>query len=142
MKIFIVIPAFNESKRIGLVLNDLVKINLPIIVVDDGSSDKTYQVASGYKEQLKNLLVLRHKINLGKGAALKTGCQAAILKGAEAFIIMDSDGQHKVSDIYKFIETLNSEKYDVVFGSRNLSLGAPLVRFIGNKLASVLIIII
>lgn len=134
MNIFIVIPAFNEAKRIENVLENLRSFNLPIIVVDDGSIDSTYKVAKRY-----DVTVLRHKINLGKGAALKTGCEAGFLMGAEAIIMMDSDGQHKVSDIPKFINILRDGKYDIIFGSRNLRLGAPLIRFIGNKMASILV---
>lgn len=136
MKIVIVIPAFNESRRIGNVLDDIKSINpnLPIIVVDDGSNDSTYKTAQKYR-----VSVLRHKINLGKGAALKTGSEAAILNGADAIIMMDSDGQHKASDLPKFIDALEKEECDIVFGSRNLKFGVPLIRFIGNKLASVLI---
>lgn len=134
MNIAIVIPAFNESQRIHQVINSVKKYGFSIIVVDDGSQDQTY-------ETLKKLKVttLRHKVNLGKGAALKTGCEAAFLMGAEAVIMMDSDGQHKAEDLPKFIEALRSGEYDIVFGSRNFRLGIPLIRFIGNKFASFLV---
>lgn len=134
MKIIIVVPAYNEAERIGKVLQDLVKTKLPIIIVDDGSIDGTYEVIQKYK-----VTVLKHKINLGKGAALKTGCDAAFSLGAEGIIIMDSDGQHKVEDLDKFISALETENYDIIFGSRNLSFGVPFMRFIGNKFASVLV---
>lgn len=134
MKVYIVIPAFNESKRIKKVLEELENTNFPVIVVDDGSRDSTF-------EQIKkhHVIVLRHRVNLGKGAALKTGCEAAISMGADAIIMMDSDGQHKAEDLPKFAEKIQSGKFDVVFGSRNMSLGVPLVRFMGNKFASVLV---
>lgn len=134
MRIALVIPAFNESRRIGTVLKSVKKFRLPTIVVDDGSKDLTEKIVKKYKVTL-----IKHKLNLGKGAALKTGCEAAFLKGAEAIIIMDSDGQHKPEDLPKFIKLLNTKKYQVIFGSRNLYLGMPLVRLIGNRLASVLI---
>ncbi|OGE19388.1 hypothetical protein A3D83_04890 [Candidatus Daviesbacteria bacterium RIFCSPHIGHO2_02_FULL_41_10] len=133
-KVAVVIPAFNEEKRIKEVLRDLKKFNLLVIVVDDGSVDRTFLVSKRYCKT-----VLRHEINLGKGAALKTGIEAAFLLGATAVIIMDSDGQHKTSDIPKFIGALSSGKTDVIFGSRNQGMGVPFVRFTGNKAASVLI---
>ncbi|EKD89931.1 MAG: glycosyl transferase family 2 [uncultured bacterium] len=139
MKISIVIPAYNEAKNIGLVLDSLRREKFPIVVVDDGSKDKTFDIASKYVRTLRDLTVLRHKVNLGKGAALKTGCESAILSGAEGIIIMDSDGQHRVADLPKFIEVLNGGKYDIVFGSRDINMNMPLVRFIGNKVASALI---
>jgi glycosyltransferase involved in cell wall biosynthesis len=134
MKIFIVVPAFNEAKRIGEVLSALEKTKLPIVVIDDGSQDKTFQIAKKYK-----VTALRHYVNLGKGAAMKTGAEAAFLMGAEAVIFMDSDGQHKVEDLPKFSKALKTGNYDIVFGSRNLGMGMPIERYMGNKLASVLV---
>jgi len=130
MKIYIVVPAYNEAKNIGQVLKDLGKTKLPVIVVDDGSKDKTYEVAKKHKVTL-----LRHRVNLGKGAALKTGFEAAFLKRADAVITMDSDGQHKISDLPQFIDKLKEEKYDIVFGSRDFSHKVPLVRSLGNQFA-------
>lgn len=134
MNIVVVIPAFNESQRITRVIQGVKKYGFSIIVVDDGSKDQTYETVKRLK-----VIALRHKVNLGKGAALKTGCEAAFLMGAEAVIMMDSDGQHKIEDLPKFITALESKKNDVVFGSRNFRLGIPLIRFVGNKFASFLV---
>lgn len=134
MKVYIVIPAFNESKRIKKVLEELESTNFPVIVVDDGSRDSTFEQISKY-----HVIVLRHRVNLGKGAALKTGCEAAFSLGAEAIIMMDSDGQHRGEDLPKFIHALETKKFDIIFGSRNLKFGVPLVRFIGNKTASIIV---
>jgi len=130
---FVVIPAYNEASRIDKVVRGVKKFTENIIVVDDGSSDKTSKVAK--KSKVK---VLRHRINLGKGAAMKTGVEAAFLLGAETVVLMDGDGQHDPKYIPQFLEKI-SEGYDIVFGSRNLSFGVPLVRFLGNKFGSVLI---
>ncbi|KKQ36442.1 MAG: putative glycosyltransferase [Candidatus Daviesbacteria bacterium GW2011_GWA2_38_24] len=140
MNVSIVIPAYNESKHIGAVLNELKITKLPIIVVDDGSRDSTFEIAEKISRECPSgkLTILRHKINLGKGGALKTGCDAAFSIGSDAIIMMDADGQHKVSDLPKFIQALE-KGFDVVFGSRNLKFGVPLVRFLGNKCASLLI---
>jgi glycosyltransferase involved in cell wall biosynthesis len=111
----------------------LTKYKLPIIVVDDGSNDNSVQKLKKPKIQL-----LEHKINLGKGSAMKTGADWAFSHGADAIIFMDSDGQHNADDLPKFVEALESKKYDVVFGTRNSSYGVPLIRFLGNKFASIL----
>jgi glycosyltransferase involved in cell wall biosynthesis len=137
MKIKIVVPVFNEESRVLNVLKDLLKLKYEIIVVNDGSSDSTELKINSIKSN--KLTVLHHKINLGKGSALKTGCDYAFSHGAEAIVMMDSDQQHKVSDLSGFVKNIKSNKYDVVFGSRNMSLGAPLDRFLGNKVASVLV---
>ena len=137
MKILIVLPVHNEEKRVGQVLKDVLKTKYPVVIVNDGSTDSTPQKLRGVNNP--RLTVLTHKVNLGKGSALKTGAEYAFGKGAEAVVFMDSDGQHKVSDLPRFIEKIETGKFDVVFGSRNLNLGAPLDRFIGNKIASVLV---
>jgi len=122
MKITIVTPVYNEEKRVGLFLKQLRSTKYKIVVVDDGSTDASLKQINKIKN--KNTTLLEHKINLGKGAALKTGCEYAFKEGADAVILMDSDGQHK---------------YDIVLGSRNLNLGIPLDRYVGNKIASVFV---
>lgn len=134
-EIFVVIPLCNEKRHIVSVVKDMAKHKLPIVVVDDGSVDGSSEVLKN--SRIKNLTLLRHKINLGKGAAMKTGSQFAFANGASAVIFADADGQHKGSDLPLFIEALKSGDFDVVFGSRNLNKKAPLVRYLGNKFASV-----
>ena len=104
--------------------------------MDDGSTDNTLSEC-----QTSNIKcqILRHKVNLGKGAAMKTGAEAAFQLGADAVVFMDSDGQHKAADLPKFIKALEKDRFEVVFGSRNLSLGVPFVRLLGNKFAARLI---
>lgn len=133
LNIYLVIPAYSEEKLIYKVLEDLKKKNMSVVIVDDGSLDKTSEIVKKYPFYL-----LRHKINLGKGAALKTGCDFAFSHGADAVITMDSDGQHKIEDIPKFVSALEND-YDIAFGSRNFNQGVPLIRYMGNKTASLLV---
>jgi glycosyltransferase involved in cell wall biosynthesis len=141
MKIFVVVPLYNEEKHIAAVLKGVAKYGLPVVVVDDGSSDnsKVKSQKSKLQFKIKNFTMLEHKINLGKGAAMKTGVEYAFSRGADAVIFMDSDRQHNPEDLIKFIEALELGKYDVVLGSRNYGYGVPLVRYLGNKLASIII---
>jgi glycosyltransferase involved in cell wall biosynthesis len=134
MNIFVIIPGFNEQTYLGKVLDKVTKlVGKKVIYVDDGSTDSSAKVASKYTSH-----VLVHETNLGKGAALLTGCEYAFhsLK-ADAVIFMDSDDQHDAEHLPEFIALLN--KYDVVFGVRNLGANMPLLRFLGNKFASVLL---
>lgn len=137
MKIFVVVPLFNEEKHIIEVLRGLEKYKLPVIVVNDGSNDDSRIKIRDLR--IREVTLLEHAINLGKGAAMKTGADYAFVHGAEAVIFIDADGQHEAEDLSKFIAKLESKKYDVVFGSRNFSYGVPLVRYLGNKFASVVI---
>jgi glycosyltransferase involved in cell wall biosynthesis len=136
MKIFIVVPCYNEERHIQKVLKSILKTGLEVVVVNDGSNDNTKKIITKMKN--KKLHILNHAINLGKGAAIKTGGKFAFKRGAEAIILMDSDGQHKVDDLDQFILKLK-EGYQVVLGLRNYHMGVPLDRFLGNKLASSLV---
>jgi glycosyltransferase involved in cell wall biosynthesis len=133
-RIFIVIPAFNEGKRLDSVIKQIKNLapNQPIVVVDDGSK------VAECPELKPGDILLRHKINLGKGAALKTGIEYAFQHGAEAVVMMDADGQHDPKEIKEFIKKI-SEGYDLVFGSRKKTIDTPLIRFLGNKFASLYI---
>ena len=116
MKICLIIPAFNEAHIIKKVLEELIVLKYSIILVDDGSTDGTYQIASGYP-----IIPLRHRINLGQGAALETGMEAARIMNADFVIHFDADGQHDPADIELVLAPLQNAKADVVFGSRFLT---------------------
>ncbi|MFC1801172.1 glycosyltransferase family 2 protein [Nanoarchaeota archaeon] len=116
MKLWVVIPAYNEEKLIVQVLQNLKKHNFQnIVVVDDGSEDNTFKLAS--KQKVK---VLRHIINLGQGAALRTGIDHSLDNGAQIIVTFDSDGQHLAHDIPNLIKPLFNG-YDVALGSRFLN---------------------
>ncbi|MBI4058756.1 glycosyltransferase family 2 protein [Candidatus Microgenomates bacterium] len=110
-----VIPAFNEEKRIWKVIRDAAKYVDKIIVVDDGSCDKTAQ-------QVKNrkAIVLTHRFNLGQGAALQTGFDYAKKINADIVITFDADGQFKASEIPRVIKPILEGRIDAVLGSRFL----------------------
>ncbi|MFO7711183.1 MAG: glycosyltransferase family 2 protein [Candidatus Woesearchaeota archaeon] len=125
MSEYIVIAAFNEEKHIQKVLRETKRLCENIIVVDDGSSDATYELA-----KKEGVIALRHVINLGKGAAIKTGCDYATRAGAKMLILMDADGQHEPADIPRFREALRDN--DIVFGYRKLNRSMPKVYRLGN----------
>jgi glycosyltransferase involved in cell wall biosynthesis len=117
MKVSIVIPMFNEEESIAAVLRDLstwiqssgeTRVH-EIIVVDDGSSDRSRTIL----ESFPGITVLHHPINMGYGAALKTGIKHAT---GETVLTMDSDGQHDPSDIGPLLDAM--EQYDLVSGDR------------------------
>src|SRR3989344_2937167 len=127
--IYAVIAAFNEEKNISEVLVG-VKKHLPkdhIIVVDDGSSDNTSDVALE-----EGVYVLRNIINLGKGSALKTGCDFALKHDADIIVVLDADNQHDPDDIPRFLEKI--KEFDVVFGYRSFNKNMPFVFRIGNMI--------
>jgi glycosyltransferase involved in cell wall biosynthesis len=116
MKIYIVIAAYNEEKSIVNVIKSLKNEGYHnIVVVDDGSSDNTYEVC---KKQ--NVTVLKHVINRGQGAALKTGIDYAVLHGADIIVTFDADGQHRADEIKRLTTPIEREEVEVVLGSRFL----------------------
>ena len=130
-------PAYNESKYIGDVLRKVGQVTQNIVVVDDGSADETAQIAGKYVDHF-----LIPKVNLGKGAVLKTGCEYAFKQlKAQAVIIMDSDDQHDPGLLPDFFAHLASGS-QVIFGERAMDSRMPLTRIIGNRLASVIVLIL
>lgn len=128
----IVIPAYNEVTHIKNVIRNIKRHTKNIIVIDDGSTDGT---ADELKKE--NIVVLRHLVNLGKGAALTTGIEYAQKAGFEKVILMDSDNQHNADEMINFVNNL--KKYDLVLGVRKLSFRLTDMRFIGNKIDTLLI---
>jgi len=115
MKIFCIIPAFNEAKTIAEVINKVKPLVDKVVVVDDGSIDNTYKLA-----RAQGITVLRHIINRGQGAALQTGNEYAINNQADIIIHFDADGQFLAEEIIDIISPIQSGEAEVVFGSRFL----------------------
>ena len=116
MKTVIGIPAYNEGKNIASILLRLKNISEYIIVCDDGSSDLTYEIAKKL-----GAIVVKHKKNLGYGAAIKTIFLKAQEINADALVTFDADGQHRIEDIDKILVPIKNNKADIVIGSRFLN---------------------
>ncbi|MDX2223549.1 MAG: glycosyltransferase family 2 protein [Rhodospirillaceae bacterium] len=112
---WVVVPAFNESAAIGGTLADLRRFFSSIVVVDDCSADDTAEIAARAGAH-----VCRHPVNLGQGAALQTGIDYALARGAEIVITFDADGQHRPEDALAMAEALTRGAADVVLSSRFL----------------------
>lgn len=115
MNIFVVVPAYNEASVIGQVVSDVHKICSNVVVVDDGSADKTVEAAEAASAK-----VLRHIINRGQGAALRTGINYALSLGADAIVTYDADGQFNANEISKICQPIINDECDIVLGSRFL----------------------
>ena len=113
-KTFIVIPCYNEASVIAEVIAGVRQAGYEnIIVVDDGSADDTYSQA----KTLPGVIALKHFINRGKGATVKTGIEAAKSLGAGIVVTIDGDGQHNPEEISEMIDLI-AKGYDVVLGTR------------------------
>ena len=111
----IIIPAYNEEKKIFSVVNEIKKITVSeIIIIDDGSKDLTVKIAKDI-----GATVICHPFNIGYGAALQTGYKYAERNGYDYLIQMDGDGQHNPKDIPLFFKQIKKPQ-DVIIGSRFL----------------------
>ncbi len=133
--VYIVIPAKDEGTRVGAVITKILEEGFQnIIVVNDGSTDNTKEVATTL-----GATVLNHRICMGAGAATQTGMDYAIRCGAKIVVTIDGDNQHCPTDIKSLIKTMRKEQVDVVIGSRflNKENSVPKVRVLFNKIGNV-----
>lgn len=131
------IPAYNEERRIGAVLEKTIGLVDEVLVCDDGSTDRTVEIAESL-----GATVIKHETNKGYGGAIKTLFNTASSMNADIAITLDSDGQHKPEDITRLVNHMVMNEVDIVIGSRFIESMTkfPLYRKIGigiiNKLTS------
>ncbi len=113
--VWVVIAAFNEASRIAKAIEPLVAHGWNVVVIDDGSTDATADIASN-----SGAITLSHFVNRGQGAALQTGFDFVLSQQAKWVVTFDGDGQHRAADILRLLEPLQDNRCDVVLGSRFL----------------------
>lgn len=134
MKTLVVIPCKNVEATVGPLIGKIRAIDaaLDVLVVDDGSTDDT-----GREAREAGAAVLRHDVNRGKGAALRTGFDHAVARGYDALITMDGDLQHDPAAIPAFRRALETGSSDVVIGTRMRAVGdMPGIRIWTNRTTS------
>jgi len=128
----VIIPTYNESRSIADLINQITKLGLEVIIIDDGSTDDTVKIAAACG--VKVLVSLR---NMGKGASLIKGYHFALQQGFEAVISMDGDGQHSPDDLLAFIQKARNSPSALIIGNRmGMTKGMPVLRVITNFLMS------
>lgn len=110
---WIVIPAYNEASVIGSVVAEVCSTYPNVVVIDDGSKDDT-----GIEASKAGAALVTHAINLGQGAALKTGIQYVLQRDAKYIVTFDADGQHSIDDVDNMFDVMSTKGCDVVLGSR------------------------
>jgi glycosyltransferase involved in cell wall biosynthesis len=134
---WVVVSAHNEARHIADVVRRIQRQGFPhVIVADDGSQDRTARTAKA-----AGALVVSHTVNLGKGAAMKSGADYAVAHHARAIIFLDGDGQHKPEELPHFVRELNNG-YAIVFGYRKRTGNMPFVRRLGGWFLSTFIRIV
>ena len=130
--LMILIPAYQEGPRIGAVV-EAARRHLPVVVVDDGSTDDT-----AARAKAAGATVLRQVLNAGKGAALRTGFGYALEHGVDAVVTLDGDGQHDPDEIPSFVAAFEASHVDLIIGRRDFA-SMPLVRRVSNTLGRMVI---
>lgn len=131
-KICVLIPSYNESATIKNVIRDLEDHGYPVFVVDDGSTDGSATLAVD-----AGATVIKHPVNMGKGAALRNGFKRVADEGYDEVIVMDADGQHKSEDIPAFIKKMDEVNAGMIIGNRMEDTSSmPLVRVLTNRFMS------
>ena len=110
----IALPAFNEEKNIQKLIISLIKKFKHIIVIDNCSSDKTYEIVKKFP-----IIFTKHEVNLGKSLSMKTCFDYAEIKNFKYIAYMDADGQHNVNDLVKICKKIEEETLDAVVGYRD-----------------------
>lgn len=117
MKICVIIPTYNNEKNLLAVIESVMPISTDIIVVNDGSTDSTSAILATLSGSIH---VLEYTPNRGKGYALKTAFKEALKYGYDYALTMDSDGQHKATDIQSFVEKIQENPHALLVGSRGM----------------------
>ncbi|NYB52442.1 MAG: glycosyltransferase family 2 protein [Methanobacteriaceae archaeon] len=139
--IYVVVPAYNESRTIKRVLTELISLGLNLIVIDDGSTDNTYSAVEDILKQYPDQLNLyRHPLNRGLGAAISTGIEAALRQNSQITVTFDADGQHHSSDIIPLCQPILENQADVVIGKRNFK-EMPFRKKFGNLVMNIITLI-
>ncbi|MFA6384154.1 MAG: glycosyltransferase family 2 protein [Candidatus Omnitrophota bacterium] len=132
MKTIVIIPTHNESSNISALISAIRRQGIDTVVIDDGSTDDTFRIASQSRS-----IVLQNDHNIGKGASLIKGFEFAISKGYDTVITMDGDGQHLPQDIPTFLEAARLKKTGVIIGNRMQSVAnMPKIRVLTNSFMS------
>ncbi|MDR3250930.1 MAG: glycosyltransferase [Tannerella sp.] len=133
LRICVIVPAYNNEKTVAAVLNDIMQYTDYLIVVNDGSTDKTTEIVESFEHKID---VLSYRENRGKGYALNEGLDIAEMMGFRYAITMDSDGQHFASEIVKFVDCV--EKYPDAFliGQRTTKGDMPAKNSFANKFSN------
>jgi glycosyltransferase involved in cell wall biosynthesis len=139
-KTAIIIPSYNASPTLGKLISKLTEYvsSKDIVVIDDGSTDDTYEVAKDSR-----VTVIQHEKNKGKGIALKTGFDYCLKNNYSGVITMDADLQHDPKFVQDFLKMGESSKYGIIIGTRQMNLKImPSDRYLTNKICSIIISIL
>lgn len=132
MRVCVIIPTYNEEKNIGILVRKIKRLGHDVLIVDDGSNDRTSHIAKD-----EGAVVITNPKNCGKGFSLRQGFQYALNNNFDAIVIMDGDGQHDPEDLKLFLEKVRVDNAGIIVGNRMLNAkNMPWLRRLTNIIMS------
>ena len=125
----LIIPVYNHSDSLPTFVTKIIKRKLPVILVDDGSDKSCKQIMQELEQVIDDVTLKSHPMNLGKGAAVKTGLQTAMEAGFSHALQIDADGQHNIDDIPHFIGQMYKQPSALICGFPNYDKTVPKLRY-------------
>ena len=133
-KLCFIIPVYDHSTNLSAFIKELNKKNFPIILVDDGSHSACKKIMMRLDQEIECITLKSHILNLGKGAAVKTGLKEAKKSGFSHALQIDADGQHNIKDIPRFILEMNKQPNALVSGFPSYDKTVPKLRYYSRYL--------
>ena len=136
MKICAIVPVYRHEKASRHVVKSLAALNIPVILVDDGNTPEGHEILESIAREFPGVELITHKSNLGKGAAMRTGMEAAVVAGFTHALQVDADGQHDLSVIPFFINEAKEHPDDLICGYPEYDESVPKAREQGRKITN------
>lgn len=137
----LVVPHYNHDQLLQTVIDRLHKLNIPLVLIDDGSSDASFATVRSFVDGADWIDLLRHPVNRGKGAAVCTGLRHARLAKFSHVIQVDADGQHNIEDVPRFLDLAQEFPDAIVSGLPQFDHDIPRTRYYGRMLTHFLIML-
>ncbi|KTD21647.1 glycosyltransferase family 2 protein [Legionella londiniensis] len=141
-RICVVVPAYNEETQIGIVVNTMPKFVDKIVIVDDGSKDKTVEKVKELQQSHERIVLIEHEVNQGVGGAIATGYKWARDNNMDVAAVMAGDAQMDPEDLPAILDPVVEDKADYSKGNRLTSGEAykkiPKIRYFGNSILTLL----
>lgn len=132
----VIVPVYRHENTVRAVVQNLHAHNLPVVIVDDGNTPEALQVLQKVAEEIPNVMVVSHSVNMGKGGAVCTGCKEALKAGFTHALQIDADGQHDPSMIPFLLKTARKHPESLVGGFPQYDASVPKGREVGRKITN------
>jgi glycosyltransferase involved in cell wall biosynthesis len=136
VKICAVVPVYRHEKTSRHVVESLVNLNIPVILIDDGNAPEGHEILESVARDIPDVELVTHKRNLGKGAAMRSGMEAAVAAGFTHALQVDADGQHDMGAISLFINEVKEHPDDLICGYPQYDESVPKAREQGRKITN------